>query len=124
MDKSQIAVTIVVALVSGGLTPFLVAFVNRSKQGKHLDAQATSITIQSAETTVTILMKTLERTEARADRLEQKLAEREDEIEALKRRLDEMQDTVDTLQLELTSARYQLTQIQHTEVHSEGGSPA
>lgn len=108
MDKTQIAVTIIVALVSGGLTPFLTALLRRKPDVRQIDARTTSITIQGAEATVALLMKGLERSEHRERLLEEKLADRERKIEGLERRLDQMQATMDSLQDELNHAKRQL----------------
>lgn len=111
MSGQQVVVTIMVALVSGGIWPFLQAVLKRRPEVRQLDAQTTSITVQGAEATVTILMKSLQRAADREALLEERLATRERRIEELEAKLDSMQETVNTLQGELTAARQQLAQL-------------
>jgi septal ring factor EnvC (AmiA/AmiB activator) len=108
MTGRNLVVTIIVALLSGGITPFLVALLKRKPEVKQLDAQTTNITIQGAETTVTVLMKSLERAEAREAALEAKLADRETKLDDLERRFEEMSVKFREAQRELEDARRQL----------------
>lgn len=111
MESRHWALVVIVALLSGGLTPFLVALLKRTPEAKQLDAQTTTITIQGAETTVALTVKALERAEARERALEQKLAVREAKIEELEGRLDHLSTALHNATRELEDARRQLAAI-------------
>lgn len=105
------ALVTAVALISSGVWPFLQALVRRRPEAHKLDAEAISISVQGAEASVTILMRSLERAEERERVLEEKLAERERRIEALQDRLDHLSDQLHGVTVELEDARRQLAMI-------------
>jgi chromosome segregation ATPase len=111
VNGRQWALTVVVALISSGLWPFLSAMLKRRPEIHRLDAETTSITVQGAETTVTVLMRSLERAENREAALEVKLAAREAKIEELESRLDHLSLTLRSVTAELEDARRQLATI-------------
>jgi septal ring factor EnvC (AmiA/AmiB activator) len=111
MPGRQWALLIVTAILSGGITPFLVALLKRAPEVKQLDAQTTTITIQGAETTVALTLKALERAEAREAALEAKLTAREAKIDELEGRLDHLSGQLYKVTVELDAARRQLAAI-------------
>jgi septal ring factor EnvC (AmiA/AmiB activator) len=111
MESRHWTLIVIVALLSGGLTPFLVAVLKRRPEVRQMDATATAITIQGAETTVTILMRSLERAEAREAALEVKLADRERKIDELETRLDHLAARLRSVTVELEEARRQLANL-------------
>jgi uncharacterized protein YhaN len=124
MAGRQWIVSIIVALIASGIWPFLTAVLKRKPEVRQADAQTTSITVQGAETTVTVLMKTLEHTEARAERLEAKLADREAALEAklaereakideLEKRLEHMSAKLHAVQDELNDALAELAALRN-----------
>lgn len=111
MGASNWVVLVSVALLSGGVTPFLVALLKRSPEVRQLDAQTGAITIAGAETTVALTVRALERAEAREASLEKRLIEREAKIDQLESRLDKLSAQLHTATLSLEEARRQLSAI-------------
>lgn len=107
----QSAVTMIVALIASGIWPFFQFLLRREPEARQLDAQTTSITVQGAETTVTVMMKALESEASRNATLEAKLADRDRRIETLERRLEDMSDRLTRVQVELAGARMELAEM-------------